>query len=215
MSGKKNEVIEEETQSVGRVVWDYVKTLAIVAAVILLLQFFVIINAKIPSGSMENTIMEGERLFGNRLAYVFSDPQRYDIVIFKYPDDESQLFIKRVIGLPGETVIITGGKVYVVDEYTKTDDISDESLIADPMQLSGTTMLDDSFIKEPMNTSEACVFRVPEGSYFMLGDNRNNSRDSRYWDNPFVEKDKILGEAGLRYWPLNKISLVGYSGDQS
>ena len=83
----------EEKTSVGKELFQWV--LVIIGAVILafLIDTFVIVNAQIPSGSMENTIMTGDRVFGNRLAYKFSDPKRFDIIIFKYPDDESQLFI--------------------------------------------------------------------------------------------------------------------------
>ena len=216
---EKDEISEEKERemsgrgSTGKTVLEYVVTFAVIAAVIYLLQAFVIINARIPSASMENTIMTGERLFGNRLAYTFGEPERYDIVIFKYPDDESQLFIKRVIGLPGETIIITDGKVYAVGCYTDTSGVSDETLINDPMYFDDTIKIDDSFIKESMNTDESAVFRVPDDGYFMMGDNRNNSIDSRYWTNKFVTKDQILGKASLRYWPLNKISILGYNGN--
>ena len=106
MSRKDNEKKEtkprktEET-SIGREIWEYVKMIAIVVAVVVFVEQVIVINARIPSPSMENTIMTGDQIFGNRLAYVKSDPQRYDIVIFYYPDDEKQKFIKRVIGLPG------------------------------------------------------------------------------------------------------------------
>ena len=147
---------------------------------------FLIVNAQIPSGSMENTIMTGDRVVGNRLSYLTKDPERYDVIIFKYPDDESQLFIKRIIGLPGETVTIRDGKVYINDS---------------------TEPLRDDFCPETP-VGDFGPYEVPEGCYFMLGDNRNVSKDSRYWLNPYVEKDKIIGKAFLRYWPLNKISLI-------
>ena len=102
---------------------------------------------------MEQTIMTGDRVFGNRLAYKTKDQERFDIVIFKYPDDPSQLFVKRVIGLPGETVNIVDGKVYIND--------SEEPL-------------DDSFCPETPQGSFG-PYEVPEGCYFMLGDNRNHS----------------------------------------
>lgn len=168
--------------------WEYVKMIIFVVAFVLILNNFIIINAKIPSESMENTIMKGDQLFGNRLAYNFSDPERYDIIIFRFPDDESQLFIKRIIGLPGETVKIVDGKVYINDHETP---------------------LDDSFLPEEMVTdSKVKEYTVPEGCYFVLGDNRNYSKDSRYWENTFVSKKKILGKASLRYYPLNKIGFV-------
>lgn len=163
--------------------WEYVKMILIVVVVVLIVNNFLLINAKIPSESMEDTIMTGDRIFGNRLAYLFSDPQRYDIVIFKYPDDETQLYIKRVIGLPGETVEIRDGKVYI--------DGSEPPL-------------DDSFTPETP-VGNYGPYTVPEGCYFMLGDNRNYSKDSRFWQNPYVEKEKILGKAVMKYFPGFKI----------
>ena len=146
-----------------------------------LLDTFIIINAVVPSGSMENTIPSGARVIGSRLSYNDSTPERYDIVVFHYPDDEKQLFVKRVIGLPGETVTIIDGKVYINDE---------------------TEPLDDSFIAEPMEGSFG-PYAVPEGCYFMMGDNRNNSLDSRYWVNTFVAEDKILGKALFVWYPFS------------
>ena len=176
----------EEKASVGKELFQWV--LVILGAVILafLIDTFVIVNAQIPSGSMENTIMTGDRVFGNRLAYKFSDPKRFDIIIFKYPDDESQLFIKRIIGLPGETVEIHDGNIYINGSDSPLEDVD---------------------IKEPMEGSFG-PYTVPEGCYFIMGDNRNNSRDSRYWENTFVSEDEILGKAVFRYWPLNKLKLL-------
>lgn len=156
------------------------------AAVAIAADHFLIVNAQIPSGSMENTIMPGDRIIGNRLSYTFADPERFDIIIFRYPDDESQLFIKRIVGLPGETVEITDGKIYI-----------DGS--AEP--------LDDVETKEPTSGTFG-PYKVPEDSYFVMGDNRNNSLDSRFWENTFVSRDEILGKAVFRYWPLTEIKLV-------
>ena len=148
---------KEESVSTARELFQWVA--AIVAAVLIALAIdnFVIVNAQIPSGSMENTIMTGDRIFGFRMAYGLNfdlfgkhishqtkDPERFDIVIFKFPDDESQLFIKRVIGLPGETVTIKDGKVYIND--------SEEPL-------------DDSFVAETP-VGDFGPYKVPEGSYF-------------------------------------------------
>ena len=109
-------------QSIWKEIWDYAKIILIVFVIAYLLGHFVYINARIPSGSMEQTIMTGDRVFGNRLAYKTKDPERFDIVIFEYPDDPSQLFVKRVIGLPGETVNIVDGKVYINDSEQPLDD---------------------------------------------------------------------------------------------
>ncbi len=169
--------------SIWKELWEYIKMIIFVIVVVLIVNNVLLINARVPSESMEKTIMTGDRFFGNRLAYLFNDPERFDIVVFKYPDDESQLFVKRVIGLPGETVEIKEGKVYIN---------------------GSDTPLDDSFTPEtPMGNYGPYV--VPEGSYFMLGDNRNHSGDSRFWKQPYVEKDKIVGKAILRYFPGIKI----------
>lgn len=194
-------------------VLELVKMLIIVAVVVFIIDDVIFINARIPSASMEDTIMTKDRIFGLRMAYGINldlfghdvltkklkDPERYDIVIFRYPDDEKQLFIKRIIGLPGETIEITDGHVYVVnDDGTKTQ-------------------LRDDFIREPEygttdNPFHDGVYQVPEDSYFMLGDNRNNSKDSRFWRNTYVTFDQIVGKAILRYWPLNKIGLIKGGG---
>lgn len=189
---KKQDVKEEknlETKSKNRFLlelWDYLKTIVVVVAVVLLLNNYVLINARIPSESMQNTIMVGDQIFGNRLSYLKQEPERFDIIIFKYPDDPSQLFIKRLIGMPGDTVEIYDGKVY----------------------LNGSTEpLDDSFCAETP-IGDFGPYIVPADSYFVLGDNRNWSKDSRFWNDTFVEKDEILGKAVFRYWPLNKMGVI-------
>lgn len=169
--------------SIWKELWEYIKMIIFVVVVVLIVNNFLLINARVPSESMEKTIMTGDRFFGNRLAYLFDDPERCDIVVFKYPDDESQLFVKRVIGLPGETVEIKDGKVYINGSETP---------------------LDDSFTPETP-TGDYGPYVVPDGSYFMLGDNRNHSGDSRFWKQPYVEKEKIVGKAIFRYFPGVKI----------
>ncbi len=170
---------KDKKQAVISEILSWVKTLVGACVLAFLITTFLIVNAKVPSGSMENTVMTGDRLIANRLAYLFSEPERFDIVVFRYPDDESVLYIKRIIGLPGETVEIRDNEVYING--------SDEPL-------------DDSFIKEDMVSADG-VYQVPEGEYFMMGDNRNNSSDSRFWNYKFVKKDKILGKAVFKYYP--------------
>jgi len=179
MSKNNKNVSKQEEINIKQEIaeWVIVIVLAIVFSVVI--NTFLLVNAKVPSASMENNVMTGDRLFGNRLSYVTKEPQRGDIVIFKYPDDESQLFIKRIIGLPGETVTIIDGKVYINDN-------------PEP--------LNEPYIAQEMIGSYG-PFEVPADSYFMMGDNRNYSLDSRFWNNKYVKRDKILGEALFQYYP--------------
>jgi signal peptidase I len=149
----------------------------------ILINRFVILNAHIPSSSMEKTIMTGDNLFVFRLSYLFSEPKRFDIVVFKFPDNENMLYIKRIIGMPGEKLEIKDGKVYIND--------SDEAL-------------DDSFINGK-SLGDYGPYFIPNDSYFMMGDNRMNSQDSRFWYKSFLNKNKILGKAIFRYSPSFKI----------
>lgn len=146
---------------------------------------FVIVNALVPTGSMMDTIPEKSRNIGFRLSYLFSEPERFDVAVFVFPDsppDDEKLYVKRIIGLPGEKVEIIDGKVYIDDSYVP---------------------LDDSFVRvvDYPDSMSWGPYMVPEGCYFMLGDNRTNSEDSRYWTNKFVARDKIRGKIIFRYWP--------------
>lgn len=168
----KKKVIREILEWVG----------VIVAAVLfaLFINLFIIVNATVPTSSMETTIMRDDRVFGFRLAYLFDEPQRGDIVIFKFPDDEKLLYIKRLIGMPGDTVEIYDGKVFINGEE-----------------------LPEPYL-EVVTQGTFGPYEVPEDSYFMMGDNRNNSADSRYWDHTFLHRDKIVGKAVIKYFPTIK-----------
>ena len=168
----------------------WIKWLAAAATLALFVSFFIIANAVVASGSMEPTIMTGERIICNRLAYSFAEPQRFDIILFDYPHgDEPIAYVKRVIGMPGETVEIIDGKVYVN---------------------SSRQPLDDSFVREAPRGNFG-PFTVPEGHYFVLGDNRNSSYDSKSWTEPFISSDTFLGKTVFSYYP--RFLLHGYSGE--
>lgn len=161
----------------------WIKTIVFAFAFSFFMLNVVIVNANVPTGSMENNIMPKDRIVAFRLSYLFSKPERFDIIVFKFPDNEKDLFVKRVIGLPGETLEIKDGKVYV--------DGSEEPL-------------DDSFTKETP-TDDFGPYTVPDGHYFMMGDNRNRSADSRYWNNTYLSEKKILGKVVFKYFPSFKI----------
>ena len=144
----------------------------------------IVVNAYVPSGSMEGTIMTGDRIIGSRLSYIFEEPKRGDVIEFRFPDDESKLFTKRIIAIPGDIVDIREGKVYL-----NNSDIP----------------LDEPYIKEPMINEQDMHFEVLDGAYFCMGDNRNNSFDSRYWNNTYVYRDKILAKVIIKYSPTVKL----------
>ena len=169
-NGTEKKEKKEEPHSALRELLSWVLTFAVAIVAALFIKYCLIINADVPTGSMENTIMPGDRLIGNRLAYLKEGPQRGDIVVFHYPDNEKELFVKRVIGLPGESVHIEDAKVYI-------DGVE----------------LEEPYLKEEWTIATGTYdFEVPEDCYLMLGDNRNNSKDARYWENKYVNIDKIL-----------------------
>lgn len=156
---------------------EWTSVLFIALIIVLVLTQVVFVNTSVPSESMEDTIHPGDRLLGFRLAYVFGEPQRGDIVIFKYPDDEKQYYIKRIIGLPGETVEIRDGLLY----------------------LNGQAQ-DEGYVKDGMY-GDFGPYYVPNDAYFVMGDNRNNSWDARYWQNTYVRREKIVGKAFIKLSP--------------
>lgn len=168
-AGKARDVMKE--------IFSYAVMIAAALIVALAVNRFVVINAHVPSASMYPTINADDRLIGFRLAYLFSEPERGDIIIFRYPDDESQIFIKRVIGIPGDTVEIVSGALYLNGE------LQEESYLAEVM------------------VGSFGPYEVPEDCYFVLGDNRNISEDARYWKNTYVTRDQILAKAVFRYAP--------------
>ena len=184
---KKSRKKKDNDSSLRAEILSWVQILLTAACIAFVLNTFIIANSRIPSGSMENTIMTNDRVIGSRLTYRFSDPQRGDIAIFHFPDDESIYYVKRIIGLPGDVIDIKDGAVY----------------------LNGSdTPLEEPYLREPMLPEDDLHFEVPEDSYFMMGDNRNFSFDARYWTNTFVKRDKIIAKVLVRYWPLNKMGTV-------
>lgn len=186
----KNEKVTDENEEVKKSplkdVLDFLAPIVIALIIAILLKTFIFANAVIPTGSMLNTIHEGDRVIASRITYTFNDPERYDIAIFKYPDNPQQNFVKRIIGLPGETVSIRNGEVYIVDKDGKSQKLRDDFVSPENMDNYNGT------------------FVVPEDSYFVMGDNRDNSFDSRYWTTTnFVSRDKMIGKVLFRYYPFN------------
>lgn len=177
-----NKEQENEPFDLKAEILSWVQIIVCAVAIALCLNSFIIANSRVPSASMETTIMTGDRVIGSRLTYkLFDDPKRGDIIIFRWPDNEKILFVKRIIGEPGDTVEIRDGQVY----------------------LNGSeTPLEEPYIREPMEPEPGIMrFTVPENAYFCMGDNRNESMDARYWHNSYVYRDKIIAKVYFRYWP--------------
>lgn len=164
------------------------KTIVITIAVVFLLKSYVIINATVPTGSMENTIMPDDNILGFRMAYILEAPERGDVIFFYFPDDETQKYVKRIIGLPGEKIVIEDAKIYINDSEIP---------------------LEEDYLKEEWVAGIGPYeFQVPDGCYFVLGDNRNSSADARYWRNPYVSEEKIIGKAIFTYFPFHRWGFV-------
>jgi signal peptidase I len=153
-------------------------------AIAIFLVLFVVQPVKVEGTSMQPRLVDQERIFVNRFIYRFQDIHRSDVVVFWYPRDRSKSFIKRILGLPGDKVEIRAGIVYLNDRRV------DEPYLNPSFQ--------DYKSYEPV--------QVPPGKYFVLGDHRNSSNDSRSWG--FVTRDLIYGKAVFSYWPISRVGLV-------
>lgn len=181
------EKVEEKEFSWKREILGTALYLLGVVAVTLLFVQFVGQRTYVNGDSMNVTLEDGDNLMVDKLSYRFSDPERYDIIVFPYQYQEKTYYIKRIIGMPGETVQVIDGMVYIDGE-----------------------MLDESYGKEVMEYAGVASEPIELGDdeYFVLGDNRNNSSDSRDPSVGNIKGDQIIGKAFLRIWPLNKFGIL-------
>ena len=182
----KEKVEEKEFSWVREIISTAVYLLAVVAVTFLFVQFEGQ-RTHVNGDSMNVTLEDGDNLIVDKLSYRFSEPERYDIIVFPYQYQEKTYYIKRIIGMPGETVQIIDGMVYIDGE-----------------------MLDESYGKEVMQYSGVAGDPIELGNdeYFVLGDNRNNSSDSRDPSVGNIKEDQIIGKAFIRIWPLNKFGIL-------
>ena len=138
---------------------------------------------------MESTFLDGDYIFINELAYLIGDPQRGDVAVFKYPLDKREFFIKRIVGLPGETVEIKIGKVIIYND-------------ANPKGI----VLPESYLDANQQTIGNMRVELGEDEYFVLGDNRLRSSDSRRWGP--LDRSLITGKAMVRLWPLSRVAKI-------
>lgn len=168
---------------------DILQVIVFAVALFLFVYLLVLQPHKIKGQSMDPNFPDAEYLLTDKISYRFNAPQRGDVVVFKSPVDPNEDYIKRIIGLPGDTVSVLGGKVYVNRQQLK------EAYLAADLYTSAGNFL-----------SEGETKTVPADQYFVLGDNRPHSSDSRAFG--FITFKVITGKAWLIYWPVNKAGIV-------
>lgn len=183
--------------------WEWIESLIVALILALFIRQFIVQAFKIPTGSMRATLVEGDRILVNKFIYgakipftdlrlpALREPKRGDVIVFIYPQDPKKDFIKRLIALPGETVEIKSGGIYINEVPNKEPLISNRYYYNRPESAYGR---------------QGQAIKVLEDSYYVLGDNSSSSQDSRYWG--FVPKKNILGKAMLIYWPINRMRLI-------
>lgn len=210
MSNKKEEIIEKSTKSALREIFE---TVVFVLVAVILIRFFVGELRWIPSSSMYPTLIEGDRIFVEKVTKPFRAPKRGDVIVF-YPPDETLktdflsvmarltgilckdvAYIKRIIGLPNDKLEIKkeNDNFYVYINGKKE---------IEPYILSETDWID---CRDDMYCGP---FQIPDGQYFMMGDNRGNSQDSRFWG--FLPEKNIIGRAVFKFWPIPRMGLIKY-----
>ncbi len=181
---------QERELTKGEVWRENIESLIWAIALALVIRTFIMAPFKIPSGSMRTTLIEGDRILVNKFLYRFKEPQRGDIIVFKFPVDGKRPFIKRLIGLGGERVEIRDGRLLVNDQA-----------VAEPPVFKGIT-----YYNQGIYGKIAQVIEVPEGSFYVLGDNSSSSHDSRFWG--FVPRHMMIGKAMCIFWPPNRIRVL-------
>ena len=168
--------------------WEILKIVIISLAIIIPIRYFLIQPFFVNGASMDPNFFNGDYLIIDEISYRFKEPARGDVVIFRYPLDHSQFFIKRIIGLPEETIKIEDGKVIINNGSEK------------PFVLDETAYLKDTY------TAGNVEISLASNEYFVLGDNRQASSDSRKWGE--LNRRYIIGRAWIRAWPFNRVKII-------
>ena len=178
--------MKEKTRLIIR---EYAESLLIAFILAMVIRAFVVQAFKIPTGSMNPTLLEGDRILVCKFIYYFYAPERGEVIVFKYPEDPKLAFIKRLIGKPNELVEIKNGRILI-----NNNEVTDRRVTQ------------QFYYNRGLYGEQGQSIPVPAGAYYALGDNSANSRDSRYWG--FIPKKNMIGKAVLIYWPLHRIRLI-------
>ncbi len=182
------EVEKNKEKSIWKELFGWLVYLLIVIGLTYLILTYVGQRTRVSGHSMETTLSNGDNLIVDKLSYRFGDPKRYDIIVFPYKYEENTYYIKRIIGLPGETVKVEDGCAYIDGELLETDIYGAES------------MDNPGIASEPL--------KLGEDEYFVLGDNRNHSSDSRDPSVGILTRKDLLGKAWIRIYPFDKLGVI-------
>ncbi len=177
----------ENTSSKKQSVWELIRFALLALVIVIPVRILVAQPFVVSGSSMLPTFENGDYLIIDELSYRLSDPKRLDVVVFKYPNDTSKYFIKRIIGLPGETVVVSGNEVTVINEENPEG-----------------MKIDQSYVKYEGGGNATTTLKADE--YFVMGDNRPASSDSRYWG--AVNRKHLVGKPAVRLLPIGKVGIT-------
>ncbi|OGI65126.1 signal peptidase I [Candidatus Nomurabacteria bacterium RIFCSPLOWO2_01_FULL_39_18] len=186
---------EEKSESAKQSFWELVRFALLALLIVAPIRVLVAEPFVVSGASMVPTFLDGDYLVVDKLSYKLNDPERYDVIIFKYPNDTTKFFIKRIIGLPNETVDIKGSVITITNALHKDG-----------------FKIDQPFVKNTANNNNT-HYEIKSGEYFVMGDNRSASSDSRYWGG--VKRELISGKALLRLLPIKNIGVFPGQYEQS
>jgi len=204
------------TESSNKPIWrEWLESLIVIALIAIVVRSFIVAPFKIPSSSMVPTLEVGDYLFVLRYSYGLRVPftdiqwrartaQRGDVAVFDYPNDRSKDYIKRIVGLPGDTILYQENKLYINGKRMELTDVGerpyflgDGSVDVSEEYLEQLGTVSHSVLRKPFSIKDG-EWTVPQGMYFAMGDNRNNSMDSRFWG--FVPQQYLVGKALIIWW---------------
>lgn len=165
--------------------WEIIKVIVLALVIIIPIRYYIAQPFFVKGASMEPTFEDGNYLIIDEISYRFSDPQRGDIIVFRFPEDPRQFFIKRIIALPNEMIEIKNSKVLIFNESSP-----------------GGFVLTESYLNPNQKTEGQLKIKLDDNEYFVLGDNRLQSSDSRRWG--ALNRELITGKVFIRAWPINK-----------